>query len=372
MPLSQHLPGVLRQQLPLLRLPLPERPRRGEAGGALRSSSRSGFSLAATSNRSACSGFFVEVVLTLHLQPELASPLKDHLGRHPSGPPSTVGFSDKLLDTTHGRNLATKVIAMARRLGFDADVTYSGTQFQLLDACFTKDVVVFDGSIEDEEHHIYHQAVMIPAACRHFLVVGVPIARSSGPGAGWYTGLSLSTLHARHRPAPLVVVGRRHSSLAPGATARFKNKGPRIKDLDFHATVRSNDLERINRMIQRFYTNSAPKTDPAGRLFFSYRSRCYDDALALVDRLHTGVLHGGVKKQVASSGPALLAYEKELLTAMRRWQLLALIDRIIADTEELIAFDACDYLASWWTQGELLTVAYRQLAGTSTPMHTPL
>jgi len=60
-------------------------------------SSRSGFSLAATSLRAACSGFFLEGVLSLHLQPELASPLKDHLGRHPSGPPSTVGFSDKLL-----------------------------------------------------------------------------------------------------------------------------------------------------------------------------------------------------------------------------------------------------------------------------------
>ena len=65
--------------------------------GLLDSSSRSGFSLAATSNRSACAGFFVEVVLILHLQPELASPLKDHLGRQPSAPPSTVGFSDKLL-----------------------------------------------------------------------------------------------------------------------------------------------------------------------------------------------------------------------------------------------------------------------------------
>jgi hypothetical protein len=34
-PLSQYLSGVLRQQLSLLRLPLPERPWRGEAGGTL-------------------------------------------------------------------------------------------------------------------------------------------------------------------------------------------------------------------------------------------------------------------------------------------------------------------------------------------------
>src|SRR5690349_2161296 len=65
------------------------------------SSFRSGFSLVATSNRAACSGFFVEGVLTLHLQPELAALLKDHLGRHPSSPPSTVGFPDKLLALRH-------------------------------------------------------------------------------------------------------------------------------------------------------------------------------------------------------------------------------------------------------------------------------
>src|ERR1044071_5698325 len=61
------------------------------------SSSLSGLSLAATSNSSACSGFFVLVALILHLPPELASSQKDHLGRLPSGPPFTVRFSDKLL-----------------------------------------------------------------------------------------------------------------------------------------------------------------------------------------------------------------------------------------------------------------------------------
>src|SRR5688572_25612988 len=61
------------------------------------SSSRSGFWAAGTSNSALCSGLFVAVVLTLQLQPELAATLKDHLGRHPSTPPSAVGFSDKLL-----------------------------------------------------------------------------------------------------------------------------------------------------------------------------------------------------------------------------------------------------------------------------------
>jgi hypothetical protein len=51
------------------------------------SCSRSGFSVAATSNRAACSGFFVEVVHLLHLQPELASPLSEGpLGASPPWP----------------------------------------------------------------------------------------------------------------------------------------------------------------------------------------------------------------------------------------------------------------------------------------------
>ncbi|HYO69525.1 MAG TPA: hypothetical protein VEU33_25950, partial [Archangium sp.] len=50
-----------------------------------------------------CSAFFVSLVLTLPLQSELAFTLKDHLGRHPSTPPSAVGFSDKLLAACHDR-----------------------------------------------------------------------------------------------------------------------------------------------------------------------------------------------------------------------------------------------------------------------------
>jgi hypothetical protein len=53
--------------------------------------------LAATSNNVARSGFFVEVVLTLHLQPELASPQKDHLGHPPRWLTLYGGYSDKLL-----------------------------------------------------------------------------------------------------------------------------------------------------------------------------------------------------------------------------------------------------------------------------------
>lgn len=97
-PLSLHLPRVLRQQLPLLRCPLPEWPRRGIAGRAL---------CLLFPLRHLAGGYFQQGGLLrllrrggAHPPPSTRTrpPLKDHLGRHPYAPPSTVGYSDKLLD----------------------------------------------------------------------------------------------------------------------------------------------------------------------------------------------------------------------------------------------------------------------------------
>lgn len=273
------------------------------------------------------------------------------------------------LDTKDGRNLAEGVTSVAERAGFDTEVTYGGLQFQLTEACFTKDVVVFDGSIEDEQHHLYHKASVTPALVDHFLVVGrtcLPInfvpAREGGAPDYPFPHFTEGLDRHRWRWSNDDILQWLQEQLAD-----FKTRGPRVKNPDFHEAARSNDPERIARMMQDFYRASEPRTDTKDRIFFSYRSRCYEDALPLVNRLREGALHGGDRKQVRILPPGVLAYDKELLTAMRRWQLLALIDRMIAGAEELVAFDKCDYIASWWTQGELLTVRYRQLAGTPHP-----
>lgn len=75
------------------------------------------------------------------------------------------------------------------------------------------------------------------------------------------------------------------------------------------------------------------------------------------------VFRGGKPKIVEVLSPGALAYEGELLTAMRRWQLLCQIDQMIGNCAEMIVYHSDDYLNSWWTKGEVVTLAHRRSAG---------
>jgi hypothetical protein len=95
-------------------------------------------------------------------------------------------------------------------------------------------------------------------------------------------------------------------------------------------------------------------------VFISYRSRLWKEEVEpLKARIERGELHDSQHKTVEVLEPGALAYEGELLTAMRRWQLLSLIDRLIAECNEMIVYLSSDYLGSWWTRGEVATLAYR-------------
>src|SRR5207249_1455274 len=65
--------------------------------------------------------------------------------------------------------------------------------------------------------------------------------------------------------------------------------------------------------------------------------------------------------------PGELAYSNELLTEMRRWQVLSTLDRWIGAADEVWVYNTDDYLDSWWTQGEIVTIAYRKAAGSYYP-----
>src|SRR4029077_13419312 len=99
------------------------------------------------------------------------------------------------------------------------------------------------------------------------------------------------------------------------------------------------------------------------RVFISYRSRSWNEVATLKDRIEHGELYDGRPQIVEVLPPGTLAYEGELLTSMRRWQLLSLIDRLIAECAEMVVYRSDSYLNSWWTKGEVVTLAYRRGSG---------
>lgn len=96
------------------------------------------------------------------------------------------------------------------------------------------------------------------------------------------------------------------------------------------------------------------------KVFISYRSAFYEEV---------GALQESWKEQYEFivMPPGSLAYETEVLPRLRRWQLMSVLDRQIDLADEFWIYKTEDYDKSWWTQGELITLAYRKHSGTYCP-----
>ncbi|HRI59071.1 MAG TPA: hypothetical protein PK228_05100 [Saprospiraceae bacterium] len=98
----------------------------------------------------------------------------------------------------------------------------------------------------------------------------------------------------------------------------------------------------------------------AKKVFISYRSSNYEQ----VQRLQED--YKGQYEFIVMP-PGSLAYETEVLPRLRRWQLMSVLDRQIDLADEFWVYATDDYDQSWWTQGELITLAYRKFSNTYCP-----
>ncbi|HEV2864317.1 MAG TPA: hypothetical protein VGX48_25185 [Pyrinomonadaceae bacterium] len=268
-------------------------------------------------------------------------------------------------ETSDGVDLVRRVTALAEGLGYTVEPPQAATQSEMFEAVIGRDVVIFDGTVEDEQRHIYHAAAMIPSVVDHLLVVSrtyLPInfipARRGGAPDYPFPHFDPRLDRVRQSWSNEMIVEWLRAQLL-----ELRERGPRDKEADIRALAAAKEPEDFGRAIVEFYRRAEPRAATGGRAFISYRSRVWDEAEALRGRIERGELHGGRRLSVEVLRPGALAYEGELLTAMRRWQLLSLIDRIIAGCAEVIAYGGEGYLDSWWTRGEVMTLAYRRGSG---------
>lgn len=267
--------------------------------------------------------------------------------------------------TEDGADLVRRAAALAEGLGYSVALAEAVNQWELVRAAFRSDVVLFDGTVEDEQRHIYHAGALLPSVVDHLLVVGrsylpinfIPARRGGAPD--YPTPHFDPRLDRERRPWSNDDI----LSWLKDQLLDFRARGPRPKEVDIDAVAATNDPEQVGRTMMGFYRLSKPRVDVSGRVFVSYRSRYWEQVEALKARVERGELHGGERKSVEVLRPGALAYEGELLTAMRRWQLLSFIDRLIGDCAEMIAYRSEGYLDSWWTRGEVITLAYRRGSG---------
>ncbi|ELR98394.1 toll/interleukin-1 receptor domain-containing protein [Gloeocapsa sp. PCC 73106] len=98
---------------------------------------------------------------------------------------------------------------------------------------------------------------------------------------------------------------------------------------------------------------SEPLYRKKNQVFISYRSRHHARVIELAQRLKNEEKYRDTF--IFYLDPGELVYEDELLSPLRRWQLLSMIQDHIIASREVWLYLTEDYLDSWWTKGEVLS-----------------
>lgn len=266
----------------------------------------------------------------------------------------------------NGLELKDKLYEIAQNEKFAVKIYKDPTMAQFTGACLKDDLVVFDGTREEDGNNIYNAATEWPKALNHVLVVsrnylpinffGLRREIPNGPGS-----------REKLKGAPTYPNSLTNDEIIRWFKAQLKDlkdkgKLPRPdkeKGVFGSFSAMSNSINEVQ--------NSRKEQ---GQVFISYRSRYVEDVESLAEDIKMGKYHNGERKTVRFIHPGEWAYEEELMTAQRRWQLLSMIGtEFICACDEMWIYNSPGYLDSWWTRGELATLAYHRDSNT---MYTKL
>jgi hypothetical protein len=244
-------------------------------------------------------------------------------------------------------------VPLARVLGFTVEEFAAASPADYAAACWNRDVVVLDATRERKGEHNYE--VIMPTALDHVLAVSrnyLPL-NFSVLRDSIFDPQSKTLLYA----APFYPGTQSNGKLIRWLELQLNDLKPRLprpKDERgmFGATLRGGPrtYDLVDQMRHR-----------DGQVFISYRSTDSDHVAALTRRIEAGEFHGGQPKAARYFPPALLS--DELATEQRRWQILSMIDRFIGPADEVWVYESESYYDSWWTLGELATLAHRREVG---------
>lgn len=120
------------------------------------------------------------------------------------------------------------------------------------------------------------------------------------------------------------------------------------------------DIELIQSQAAKWHVSQIKETGKKN-ILISYRSKYYHNdykgaEIPLVERIHPVNYNEDYKPHIFE--PQSLCSGDEILTPMRRWMLVGMLDDRIRLMDELWIYYTPDYFDSWWTISELVSVAY--------------
>jgi hypothetical protein len=251
-----------------------------------------------------------------------------------------------------GLALCERVASMARDMGFEVQEYFESNVYEYTNACWHHDVVVLDATVTHRGWHNYE--IVIPAAFDHVLVV----SRTHLPinFYGLRDAIVDSDTKALVYGAPLYP-----NSLSNEEILRWLYL--QLQDLLPSLPRAKREKGMIGSLIGmgKSFNKIDKRRKQSGQIFISYRSNDWKKVKRLKERIENGEFHNGENKAVRCFPPNTLS--DEVMTEQRRWQMLSMIDRFIGPADEIWAYESENYYDSWWTLGELMTLAYRGEVG---------
>ncbi|MGB8509544.1 MAG: hypothetical protein WCD76_14250 [Pyrinomonadaceae bacterium] len=238
---------------------------------------------------------------------------------------------------------------LSREFNLAADPVEGAGQADVYQRCLQDDIVVFDASIE--EGHNYDAATSQPTTLDRVLVVS-------------RTNLPLNFYGLREGGAPNFP---RRTALTNEEILKWLRT--QIAELVAQPPRPDNRKKFFGslRAVSESLNKREADWKARGRVFISYRSRHFDAVRELARRIERGDFHGGSPRTAFFLTPGEMVYEDEVLTELRHWQLVSMIDRRVGAADEMWLYETDDYYDSWWTRAEITTVAYRHASGIYAP-----
>lgn len=235
-------------------------------------------------------------------------------------------------------------------------IKYEVTVNDCVLSCYNDDLVIFDGSIEGENHEInnYGLANALQCPIEHVLIV-----------SRTYLPLNIYTYKTGGFPSYKKQILSNEDIL--------KWVGNEIRKINFK-NLRDRNTKGFKHIID-YLKHSKSKYDAVKSketsVFISFRTKYTEIAKnsgykysvsELASRIENG--YYGVPRSVKYLDNGSLVFNTELLTMWKAWQLLCIIEKeYISYCDEMWIYASDDYLNSWWTMGELILFSYLHYRG---------
>lgn len=266
---------------------------------------------------------------------------------------STFTLSLFLTRSQESLLLKEMLLPIAEKMGFTVQTVLEPNPIKYAQACWNDDVVILDASIEKKGSHNYE--IALPTPLDHVLVVSrtyLPIN---------FYGLRDSAYDHETRNliynAPFYPYSQPNELIARWVDIQLQDLIPFLP----RPKQQKGIIGSIFKGMSNGYNMQDQRRKETGQIFISYRSQDAKGVEELKRRIEKGDFHNGQSKIVRYFPPAVLS--DEIMTEQRRWQMLSMIDWFIAPADEIWVYEGDEYYDSWWTLGELATIAYRAETG---------